>query len=295
MKTLIVIGGATASGKTDLAIEVAQYFNTKILSADSRQCYREMNIGVAKPSEAQLQKIPHFFINSHSIHEEVSAGSYERYGLNILNQIFEDHDYAVCVGGSGLYLKALCEGIDEMPEVNEEIAKSVEEQYSKQGISWLQSEIRKHDFAFFQEGEIQNPNRLIRALVFKLSSGESILHFRKKQAKPRNFLIKYFAIQMDRDLLYARINARVDQMMADGLEMEARSLWEYKNLKPLQTVGYSELFDFFEAKCSLEQAKDKIKQHSRNYAKRQITWFKNQQQYHAVTANYENIIDAINT
>ncbi len=295
MKTLIVIGGATASGKTDIAIEIAKHFHTEILSADSRQCYREMNIGVAKPDTHQLNEVKHFFVNSHSIHEEVSAGEYERYGQNILEGIFQKSDFAVCVGGTGLYIKALCEGIDDMPPVNKKIDIEVNINYQLHGIRWLQEEMVKHDPFFFEQGENQNPNRMIRALVFKLSTGESILKYRKKTIKKRDFAIKYFALGMPREKLYERINMRVDNMMADGLEEEVKSLIAYKHLKPLQTVGYTELFDYFEHKISsLPEAVEKIKQHTRNYAKRQITWFKHQNDYIWVQPNYENIIQALN-
>lgn len=295
MKTLIVIGGATASGKTNVAIDTAKYFNTKILSADSRQCYRELNIGVAKPNASQLHEVEHFFISSHSIHNEVSAGTYEKYGLQTLTDIFSDHDFAVCVGGTGLYIKALCEGLDEMPPVSPEIDAEVNEQYKNHGLQWLQQQISIHDQAFYETGELQNPNRLIRALVFKLSTGTSILTFRKKEVRPRDFQIRYFALDVAREKLYQRINERVDEMMAEGLLQEAKGLISYQHLKPLQTVGYTELFDHFAGKISLQTAIEKIKQHSRNYAKRQVTWFKHQSEFTFVSPSYENIIHALNT
>lgn len=294
MKTLIVIGGATASGKTDIAVAIAKYFGTEILSADSRQCYRELDIGVAKPDASQLSNVKHFFINSHSIHEEVSAGEYERYGLDVLSAIFQKNNFAVCVGGTGLYIKALCEGIDDMPPINKEIDVEVNANYKLHGIIWLQKEIAAHDQLFFEQGENQNPNRMIRALVFKLSTGESILKYRKKKIKHRDFDIKYFALDMAREKLYERINIRVDKMIVDGLEDEVKSLVAYKHLKPLHTVGYTELFDYLEEKISFPTAVEKIKQHTRNYAKRQITWFKHQHNYTWVHPNYENIIQALN-
>lgn len=283
-KKLIVIGGPTASGKTALAISIAQHFNTRILSADSRQCYRELNIGVAKPSKEELELVSHYFINSHSIQDEVSAGIYERYGLDSLRTIFEKNDIAVCVGGTGMYLKALCEGIDEMPETNSEIIMQVVLGFKQHGLEWLQQEVKKHDYTFYVSGEHQNPSRLIRALSFKLSSGKSILEFRNHQPKRRDFEIIKLCINMDRELLYQRINQRVDMMMEQGLMNEVESLLQFRHLKSLNTVGYTELFDYFDGKATLEFCIEKIKQHSRNYAKRQITWFKNQTNYQFLSA-----------
>ncbi|MBK6818378.1 MAG: tRNA (adenosine(37)-N6)-dimethylallyltransferase MiaA [Bacteroidetes bacterium] len=310
LKTLIVIGGATASGKTATAISLAKHFNTSILSADSRQCFREMNIGVAKPSREELMEVKHHFIDSHSIQDEMSAGIYEKYGLQTLASIFQTNDYAVCVGGTGLYLKALCEGIDEMPAINKDIEDHVHTDYQSKGLSWLQQEVAIKDPLFFQQGEQQNPHRLLRALVFKLSTGTSILTYRTQQIKQRAFAIQYFALDMPRELLYQRINDRVDQMILAGLVEEVSNLSSFKHLKSLQTVGYAELFDYLNQSISLELAIEKIKQHTRNYAKRQITWFKHQHQYQWISSNndnkkmstinvpdayYENIIHALNT
>ena len=279
MKTLIVIAGPTASGKTDLAIEIAKHYQTDILSADSRQCYREMSIGVAKPSEDQLASTTHYFINSHAITEHVSAGMYERYALEKLNHIFSKNDVAVCVGGTGMYIKAVCEGIDEMPEVDASMYEAIETAYNEKGIDWLQEEVRKTDETFFNEGEIENPARLMRALTFKQSTGQSILDFRTNTIKKRNFTTIKYAIDIDRELLYQRINTRVDGMLDAGLMNEVKALLPYRNLNSLNTVGYTELFNYIDGVWSLAQSIDKIKQHTRNYAKRQITWFKHQGNY----------------
>ena len=284
MKTLIVIAGPTASGKTDLAIEVARHYQTDILSADSRQCYREMSIGVAKPTEEQLHSVTHYFINSHSIHEQVSAGMYERYALEKLNHIFSKNDVAVCVGGTGMYIKAICEGIDEMPEVDPNIYLATESEFNEKGIDWLKEEVSKTDEAFFNQSETENPARLLRALTFSRSTGKSILDFRTKETKKRDFAIVKYAIDIERELLYQRINTRVDMMMDAGLLDEVKGLVPFRNLKSLNTVGYAELFNYFDGVWSLEQSIDKIKQHSRNYAKRQITWFKHQGNYHWLKA-----------
>ena len=279
MKKLIVIAGPTASGKTDLAIQLAQYFNTEILSADSRQCYQELGVAVAKPNEAQLQSVKHHFINSHSIYDEVSAGEYERFGLAVLDEIFTKNDTAILVGGTGLYIKAICEGIDEMPAIDETIKKEVEADYQKNGLSWLQNEVKNTDPDFYAIGETENPMRLMRALTFKLSTQKSILAYRNSTIKKRPFEIEKYVIDIEKAALYKNINDRVEHMLTQGLVTEAEALYPKKHLKNLQTVGYTELFSYFDGNCDLPFAIDKIKQHTRNYAKRQVTWFKNQGQY----------------
>ena len=279
MKKIIVIAGPTASGKTDLAIQLAQYFNTEILSADSRQCYQELGVAVAKPNEAQLQSVKHHFINSHSIYDDVSAGEYERFGLAVLDEIFTKNDTAILVGGTGLYIKAICEGIDEMPAIDETIKKEVEADYQKNGLSWLQNEVKNTDPDFYAVGETENPMRLMRALTFKLSTQNSILAYRNSTIKKRPFEIEKYVIDIEKAALYKNINDRVEHMLTQGLVTEAEALYSKKHLKNLQTVGYTELFSYFDGNCDLPFAIDKIKQHTRNYAKRQVTWFKNQGQY----------------
>lgn len=279
MKKLIVIAGPTASGKTDLAIQLAQHFNTEILSADSRQCYQELGVAVAKPNEAQLQSVKHHFINSHSIYDEVSAGEYERFGLAVLDEIFTKNDTAILVGGTGLYIKAICEGIDEMPAIDETIKKEVEADYQKNGLSWLQNEVKNTDPDFYAVGETENPMRLMRALTFKLSTQKSILAYRNSTIKKRPFEIEKYVIDIEKAALYKNINDRVEHMLTQGLVTEAEALYPKKHLKNLQTVGYTELFSYFDGNCDLPFAIDKIKQHTRNYAKRQVTWFKNQGHY----------------
>lgn len=288
---MIVIGGPTASGKTSLAIQVAQYLNTSILSADSRQCYRELNIGVAKPKSEELASVPHYFINSHSIYDEVSAGIYERYALDTLEQIFTSSDFAVCVGGTGLYLKALCDGIDEMPAIDPNIDQEINAMFTQHGLNWLQTALKESDPEAASQIDMLNPMRIIRALVFYRSTGQSILKFKQHQKKSRPFDILHFAIDLPRDILYQRINTRVDLMMQDGLLQEVEVLQAAQHLKSLQTVGYTELFEYLNHQQSLEYAIDKIKQHSRNYAKRQITWFKHQPDY--IWLSTENILKTI--
>ncbi len=281
---LIVIGGPTASGKTSLAIELARKYDTEILSADSRQCYRELNIGVAKPSFVELEQARHHFINSHSIHEEVTAGTYMRFGLDILKGIFEKNNIAICVGGTGLYIKALCEGLDEIPVVNKEIKQTIELDYEKKGLDWLKKEVEITDPLFYKQTDSNNPMRLLRALIFYRSHQQSILNFIGVQKEKRLFDIDYYAIDMNREQLYNRINKRVDLMMDAGLYAEVQSLHQFEEIKALQTVGYKELFAHLNGQWSLEKSIEKIKQHTRNYAKRQITWFKNQGAYNVLSA-----------
>lgn len=273
-KTCIIISGPTAVGKTDYGIELAQKYHTQIISADSRQCYRELNIGVAKPSAGQLKSIQHYFINSHSIHEDVNVKVFEQYALNAVEEIFTTNEVAIMVGGTGLYIKAFCEGIDDVPAVNENFRNEINEAYNKDGIEWLQKEIQKRDPLYFASGEIQNPQRMMRALEVKLSTGNSILDFHSGKKVKRDFEIKKINFDIPRNELYERINKRVDDMMNSGLLKEAENLFPYKHLNALQTVGYKELFDFMEGKVSLDKAIDDIKKNTRHFAKRQITWFK---------------------
>ena len=273
-KTCIVIVGPTAVGKTAFAIEVAKHFSTQIISADSRQCYKELNIGVAKPSEEELAAAHHYFIGSHSIQETVNAGTFEKYALDKINKIFADNDIAVMVGGTGLYIKSFCEGIDEIPAVKDEVRKTIITNYNNGGIEWLQEQVKKNDQQYFVKGEILNPQRMMRALEVKLSTGKSIIEFQTRQKQQRDFNIIKIGLEMPREILYVRINKRVDVMMENGLLDEVTSLLPYKDLNALQTVGYTELFKYLSGETSLEVAVDAIKQNSRHYAKRQMTWFK---------------------
>lgn len=273
-KTIIVIVGPTAAGKTSFAIRVAKLLNTDIISADSRQCYRELNIGVAKPSAEELQEVKHYFINSHSIHEDVNAITFEQYALNTANEIFQQKDFAVMVGGTGLYIKAFCEGLDDIPSIDENVRNNIIHQYQKNGLTWLQNEVQTKDPMFWQTAEQQNPHRLIRALEVIESTGLSIAEFKKGNKQYRPFNIIKTGLELPREQLYNRINIRVDQMVAQGLTEEARQLIPYNDLNALQTVGYKELFEVFSGKTSLELAINDIKKNTRHYAKRQMTWFK---------------------
>jgi tRNA dimethylallyltransferase len=273
-KTCIIISGPTAVGKTSYGIELAQKYQTEIISADSRQCFKELNIGVAKPSKEQLQKVKHFFIDTHSIHDEMNVKIFEEYALNSVNEILKKNDIAIMVGGTGLYIKAFAEGIDDIPEINENIRIEINEKYLSNGFQWLHDQIKFHDPYFFEKGEMQNPRRMLRALEVKLSTGKSILNFHLNKKIKRDFEIKNILRELPREQLYKNINHRVDEMMNAGLLQEAEKLFPFKNLNALQTVGYKELFDYFEGKISLEKAVEEIKKNTRHYAKRQITWFK---------------------
>jgi tRNA dimethylallyltransferase len=273
-KTCIVIAGPTAVGKTAFAIKLAQHFNSQIISADSRQCYNELHIGVAKPSVEELQQVPHYFINSHSINDNVNAAVFEKYALEKANEIFLVNDIAIVVGGTGLYIKAFCEGIDEMPAIDEAIRNKIITSYTNNGLTWLQQQVQINDAVYFAQGEIQNPQRLMRALEVKLSTGNSITTYQTQKKQTRNFNIIKLALELPRQELYNRINNRVDAMMDTGLLQEAKGLLPQQNLNALQTVGYRELFNYFNGAISLPKAIDLIKQNSRHYAKRQLTWFK---------------------
>ncbi|HUZ59724.1 MAG TPA: tRNA (adenosine(37)-N6)-dimethylallyltransferase MiaA [Hanamia sp.] len=272
-KTCIVISGPTAVGKTSYGINLALTYNTQIISADSRQCFKELNIGVAKPSQEQLQKVKHYFINTHSIHEEVNVKIFEEYALKAAAEIFENNDIAIMVGGTGLYIKAFIEGMDDMPQVSENIHKEINEKYHLHGFLWLHNEIKLHDPDFYTKGEMQNPQRMLRALEIKMSTGKSILDFHLGKKAERNFEIQNMVLELTREQLYHNINNRVDQMMKDGFLKEAENLFPYRNLNALQTVGYKELFGYFDGKFSLEKAIEEIKKNTRHYAKRQMTWF----------------------
>ena len=273
-KTCIIIAGPTAVGKTAIAIHLAQLFSTTIISSDSRQCYRELNIGVAKPEPSELEAVHHDFINSHSIHESVNAADFEKYALKSVDIIFQKSDIAIMVGGTGLYIKAFCEGLDKIPEVPIEIREQIIQDYQTNGIEWLTNMLQEKDALYAAQGNMQNPQRMMRALEIISFTGNSILSYQTHQKEKRNFNIIKIGLELPRPILYERINHRVDKMITDGLIAEASTLQSYQHLNALQTVGYSELFDYFDGKISKEKAIELIKQNTRHYAKRQMTWFK---------------------
>ena len=277
--TVIIIVGPTAVGKTALAIEVANHFNTSIISADSRQCYQELSIGVAKPTAAELADAQHYFIGTHSINEEVNAGVFEKYALDAAAQIFKTNTVAVMVGGTGLYIKSFCEGIDAMPGIVPALRNSIIEDYEKNGLAWLQEQIANNDPDYFNHThEKNNPQRLMRALEIVLATGKSITHFQSAQKVTRPFNILKIGLSMPREILNERINNRVDAMMEEGLLQEVISLMSSAHVNALQTVGYQEIFAHLRGEISLQDAVTQIKQHTRQYAKRQMTWFKKDNQ-----------------
>ncbi len=292
-KTLLIIAGPTAIGKTALAVALAKHFNTVVLSADARQCYKEMQIGTAKPNLEEQQDIPHFFIDSHSITEALSVADYERYALQVLHQLFLEKDIVVVCGGTGLYINALCNGIDFMPAIDPAIEDVVNQLYASGGVAALQLALQQEDALFAQKGEMQNPHRMLRALAFKRSVGESILHYQTHTQKERPFKCVKIALEMPRDILYDRINHRVDAMLANGLLDEVEALLRYKEHKNFQTVGYQELLPYFEGAAPLEDCLNLIKQHTRNYAKRQMTWFKNKGNFIHLSALENNLLQQV--
>jgi tRNA dimethylallyltransferase len=273
-KTCVIIAGPTAVGKTAAAIAVARHYNTAIISADSRQCFKEMTIGVAKPSNSELQQAPHYFINSHSIHDDVNAAVFEQYALRAADEIFQQHDVAVVTGGTGLYIKAFCEGLDDMPPVSLDVRQAITAQYEQEGLAWLQQQVQEQDPLYYATGEVQNPQRLIRALEVKQATGESIRTFQQGRKAIRPFRIIKLGLELPKPELHARINTRVDQMMEQGLLQEVKQLVPHKQLNALQTVGYTELFDHLDGKITLQHAIDQIKTNTSHYAKRQMTWFR---------------------
>lgn len=292
-KKVYVICGPTAAGKTSIAIKLAGRLHTSIISADSRQCYREMSIGTAKPTPAELRETKHYFIDAFPVTTHITAADYEQLALQYLEEIFQSHDVAVVCGGTGLYIKALCEGLDDMPEVDEEINREINETYKREGISWLQQTVREEDPEFYTVAETENPARLLRALVFKRSTGKSILTYRSGKVKQRDFSIIKIGLELPREILYNHINLRVDHMMQHGLLDEVKKLYPQRTLKNLQTVGYTELFDYIDGKYTLAEAVEKIKQHTRNYAKRQLTWFRKDKSISWFDPNDPDITDKI--
>lgn len=278
-KYLVVIAGPTAVGKTALAIELAKHYQTVVLSADSRQFYKELSIGTAKPTEEQLSEVPHFFINTKNIEELYGAGHFEKDVLKLLDEKFKDHSLVFMVGGSGLYIDAVLNGVDDFAEVPVEVREGLNKKFAENGIGWLQEELKKRDPDYYQSVDKNNPQRLIRALEVIEHTGLPYSGFLNKKENDRPFTAIKILVNLDRPELYQRINDRVDDMMKQGLLNEVKQFSDRKHLNALKTVGYKELYSFLEGDITLEAAVDKIKQHTRNYAKRQITWFKNKDEF----------------
>jgi len=273
-KTLVVIGGPTAVGKTAIAIELAKHFSTEIISADSRQFYREMIIGTAKPTDEEQQAVKHHFIDNLSIHDYYNAWQFEQEVLAFLKTYFKHYDIVFLTGGSGLYIDAVCRGLDDLPTIKPEIRQNLLNRYKKEGLESIRFELKQIDPEYYLQVDLKNPQRLLHALEIFYQTGKKFSVLRKEQATERPFKIIKIIIHKEREILYERINIRVDKMIEKGLINEAKSLYPYKQLSPLQTVGYRELFDYFTGKYDLEESIRLIKRNTRRYARRQISWFK---------------------
>jgi tRNA dimethylallyltransferase len=273
-KYLLVVVGPTAIGKTDVAIQVARHFNTVIINADSRQIYHEMNIGTAVPSSEQQAMVQHYFINHKSIHDYYNASHFETEVIDTLDQLFERQSIVVMAGGSGMYIDAVCKGIDDLPDVDQEIRKKIHAWYSENGIEGLRSKLQQLDPGYYEKADLNNPARIMKALEISEMTGRPYSSFLTGKSKQRNFSAIKVGLDMPRAELHERINRRVDAMIALGLVQEAAGLYPYKNLNALNTVGYKEIFEYLDGKCSLEESIGKIKDHTRQYARRQLTWFR---------------------
>lgn len=273
-KTLIVVVGPTAIGKTAMGIQLANHFKTEIISADSRQFFKEMEIGTAVPSQEELAAAKHHCIQHISVNDTYSVGDFEKEALEITSRIFETNDYAILVGGSGLYVDAVCNGLDEFPEVKPSVRDEVRQLYDAQGLDALVAILKGKDPIYYEQVALQNPHRVIRAVEVCLSSGQPFSNFLNQKKKERSFQIVKIGLKAAREIIYNRINLRVDMMMAQGLLAEAEKLYPLKDLNALNTVGYKELFRYFEGDWDLDFAVAEIKKNTRRFAKRQLTWYR---------------------
>ena len=290
IKKLFIILGPTASGKTALSILLAEKLSTEIISCDSRQFYKELKIGAAPPSKEQLQKIKHHFIQHLSIKDNYNTGQYEEDAIKKISSLFKTYDNLILVGGSGLYIDAICNGLDNIPKTPEEIRDRINNEFTEKGITWLQEKIKHIDLDFYKQSDINNPQRLKRCLEVYQNTGEKLSSFYKKEKIKRDFKIIKIGISTERENLYNRINQRVDQMVKSGLIDEAKKLFQFHKFNALNTVGYKELFDFFDNKLDKETAIEEIKKNSRRLSKRQMTWFKRDKQINWFKINQENEI-----
>jgi tRNA dimethylallyltransferase len=275
-KNLIVIAGPTAVGKTALSIELAKFYKCPVISADSRQFYKEMSIGTAKPTPEEMQDVPHYFIDNINIHDSYNVGQFEREAIECIENLFKENDQLILVGGSGLYINAILNGVDEFEEIPSHIREQLIKDFEDKGLIYLQEQLKLKDEVYYNQVDLNNPQRMMRALEVCIHNNKPYSSFRTKEKKTRSFENINILINTDREALYNRINKRVDIMMQNGLLEEVKSLYPYKHLNALNTVGYKEIFDFIDNKCTLEEAINLIKQNSRRYAKRQLTWFNHQ-------------------
>ena len=290
-KNLIYIAGPTGIGKTNLSIEIAKKLNSEILSCDSRQFYKELNIGTSPPSYSQLNDVKHHFIHNKSIHDIYNVGNYEKEAITLINKLFEDKDVLILVGGSGLYADSIMYGIDEFPEIPTNIRESLINEYNSSGLELIQNKLKKLDIKYYNEVDLNNSNRIIRALEIIEFTGKEFSLFRTKKQKERVFQSQVIVMECEREKLYNRINTRVDNMIEKGLEKEVLELRDFKHLNTLNTVGYREFFNYFEGKSTYIDTLDKIKQNTRNYAKRQVTWLKRYKK--SIKVHYNQEVDKI--
>ena len=280
IKRLVVIVGPTGCGKTDLSVRLAEHYRAPILSTDSRQFYQGLAIGTAQPTAEQLARAEHHFIASHAVTDEVNCGSYEVMALARLEELFKEHDTVIAVGGSGLYIRALCEGMDDLPEADDELRATLTRRIQEEGLESLCEELRQLDPAYYEQVDRQNPSRVMRALEVCLQTGQPYSSLRTGERRERPFHIVKIGVNLPREELYARIDKRVELMMAEGLEAEARAMLPHRALNALQTVGYKELFAYFDSEITKEEAVALIQRNSRRYAKRQLTWFRRDEEIH---------------
>ena len=273
-KTLIVVVGATGSGKTDLSLRLATHFSAPILSTDSRQLYRGIPIGTAQPTAEQLAAVEHHFIASHDLTDNFNCGEYEVQALARLEELFRKHNTVVAVGGSGLYIQALCEGMDDLPQADEALRQNLVERLQNEGIESLAADLQRLDPDYYEQVDRCNPSRVLRAVEVCMQTGKPYSSLRTGERRKRDFNIVKVGIEWEREALYDRINRRVDMMIDEGLEAEARAVYPLRHLNSLQTVGYREMFDYFDGTTTREEAIELIKRNSRRYAKRQMTWFR---------------------
>lgn len=274
-KKLITISGQTASGKTNLSIRLAQDLNCSIISCDSRQFYKEMSIGTAVPSKLELSKANHYFIHHKSVKDNYTVGDFQNDALKLIENLFKKDDYIILTGGSGMYMDAIVNGIDKFPKIKLGVRELLNEKHNSRGILFLKNKLKELDPEYYDIVDVNNHRRLIRALEVCISTGKPYSSFLNKKNKKYDFESVNFGIKVDRELLYKKINYRVDKMISDGLIKEAKNLLNFKDLNPLNTVGYKELFEHFKGNLTKSQAIEKIKQNTRRYAKRQMTWLKN--------------------
>lgn len=280
IKRLVVIVGPTGCGKTDLSIRLAEHYHAPILSTDSRQFYQGLPIGTAQPTPAQLARAEHHFIADRAVTDDVNCGSYEVMALARLDELFQQHDTVIAVGGSGLYVRALCEGMDELPEADEKLREELTRRLQTEGLEPLCEELQQLDPSYYEQVDRQNPARVLRALEVCLQTGQPYSSLRTGERRQRPFRIIKIGVDLPREELYARIDRRVELMMGEGLEAEARAMLPHRRLNALQTVGYKELFDYFDGTITRDEAVALIQRNSRRYAKRQLTWFRRDQEVH---------------